>query len=86
MKNQSIFRDHLFEGQSFLVTGVGSGIGACVAREPASLGAGVGLVGRNEEKLRQVAGGLEQQGVQVAYYGGLQGIEEAAVAIHILSK
>src|SRR5256885_12631198 len=52
---QSVFRERLFEGQSGLVTGAGSGIGRCTAHELAALGARVALVGRKKEKLEAVA-------------------------------
>ncbi|CAA0097015.1 putative 2,4-dienoyl-CoA reductase [BD1-7 clade bacterium] len=52
---QSIFRPSLFTGQQIIITGGGSGIGRCTAHELASLGANLILIGRNEDKLKQVA-------------------------------
>jgi citronellol/citronellal dehydrogenase len=54
MPFQSVFRPGIFEGQTIIVTGGGSGIGRCTAHELASLGAHVALVGRTLEKLDQV--------------------------------
>ena len=51
-----------------LVTGGWYGIGAAVARELAGLGACIGLVGRNEDKLRRMCNELQQNGAEVAYY------------------
>ncbi|MDX1599715.1 MAG: 2,4-dienoyl-CoA reductase, partial [Marinobacter sp.] len=39
MSYQSIFHPDLFKGQTFIVTGGGSGIGRCTAHELAALGA-----------------------------------------------
>jgi citronellol/citronellal dehydrogenase len=50
----SIFRNDLFTGKTFVVTGAGSGIGRCTAHELASLGASIVLIGRNVEKLAAV--------------------------------
>jgi len=52
----------LFAGQLILVVGGGSGIGRCAARELASLGAHVVLVGRKAEKLTKVAAEIEAAG------------------------
>jgi citronellol/citronellal dehydrogenase len=52
---QSVFRAGLFEGQSIIVTGGGSGIGRCTAHELAALGARVALIGRTAQKLDTVA-------------------------------
>ena len=51
MPYQSVFHAGLFDGQTIIVTGGGSGIGRCTAHELASLGAHVVLVGRTLEKL-----------------------------------
>src|SRR6478609_3586483 len=51
MPYQSVFRPGLFEGQTIIVTGGGSGLGRCTAHELKSLGARLALVGRTQEKL-----------------------------------
>lgn len=48
---ETIFRDNLFAGKTALITGGGSGIGLCTARELAQLGAHVIVAGRKQEKL-----------------------------------
>ena len=55
MSYQSVFRAGLFDRQTIIVTGGGSGIGRCTAHELASLGAAVALVGRKPDKLASVA-------------------------------
>ena len=52
---RSAFRPGLFEGQTVVITGGGSGLGRCTAHELASLGAHVALVGRQMAKLDAVA-------------------------------
>ncbi|MBL4905869.1 MAG: SDR family oxidoreductase [Sneathiella sp.] len=59
MTYRSIFRPGLFEGQTIVVTGGGSGIGRCTAHELVSLGAKVAIVGRNDEKLATVKAEIE---------------------------
>jgi citronellol/citronellal dehydrogenase len=54
MPYHSIFRPGLFDGQTIVVTGGGSGIGRCTAHELKSLGARIALVGRTQEKLDRV--------------------------------
>ncbi|MEK9747947.1 MAG: SDR family oxidoreductase, partial [Pseudomonadales bacterium] len=56
-----------FEGQSFLVTGGGSGIGAATARVLVQEGALVTICGRRREPLEEVASAL---GVACAYAQG----------------
>jgi len=65
MSYDSVFKPNLFEGQSIIVTGGGSGIGRCIAHELASLGAKVILTGRKQEKLDEVAGEIIQDGGKV---------------------
>ena len=62
---RSIFRPALFEGQLHVVTGGGSGIGRCTARELARLGAIVVVIGRNEAKLDEVVAEIEHDGGKV---------------------
>jgi citronellol/citronellal dehydrogenase len=62
MPYQSVFRPGIFEGQTIVVTGGGSGIGRCTAHELASLGAHVALVGRTAEKLEQVRNEIAEDG------------------------
>ena len=62
MSYRSVFRPGLFEGQTVVVTGGGSGIGRCTAHELASLGAHVAIAGRKPEKLDAVKGEIEAAG------------------------
>lgn len=62
MSYESIFRPGLFDGQTLIVTGGGSGIGRCTAHELAALGAHVALVGRKAEKLETVKAEIEADG------------------------
>ena len=62
MSYQSIFRPDLFQGQTFIVTGGGSGIGRCTAHELAALGASVALVGRKAEKVEAVKAEIIEDG------------------------
>lgn len=62
MPYQSIFRPGLLAGQSFLVTGGGSGIGRCTAHELVALGGRVALIGRKLEKLQAVQRELAKVG------------------------
>jgi len=59
---RSVFAPKLFDGQVIVVTGGGSGIGRCTAHELASLGATVVLVGRNADKLHNVAAEIAETG------------------------
>ena len=51
MRYASVFRPGLFDGQTVVVTGGGSGIGRAIAHELASLGAHVVVAGRKEPPL-----------------------------------
>ncbi|WP_242167025.1 MULTISPECIES: SDR family oxidoreductase [unclassified Pseudomonas] len=62
MAFDSIFKADLFQGQTVIVTGGGSGIGRCTAHELAALGARVILVGRKPEKLQKVAAEIAEDG------------------------
>ena len=52
---RSVFLPGIFDGQTVVVTGGGSGLGRCTAHELASLGAHLALVGRQVAKLDAVA-------------------------------
>ncbi len=59
---RSIFRPGLFDGQTILVTGGGTGIGRAVAHELASLGAHVVLAARTLENLERVTAEIHAAG------------------------
>ena len=63
----SVFKPDLFDGQTIIVTGGGSGIGRCTAHELASLGGKVILIGRKEEKLIRVTQEIQEDG-QAGWY------------------
>ncbi|KZL17947.1 putative 2,4-dienoyl-CoA reductase [Pseudovibrio axinellae] len=75
----SILRDGLFDGQSVIVTGGGSGIGRCIAHELASLGAHTVLLGRKQSKLDTVCEEIRLDGGEVSAYS-LDIRDEEAVA------
>ena len=62
MSYRSVFKPGLFEGQTIVVTGGGSGIGRCTAHEIAALGAHVVITGRKPEKLATVKGEIKAAG------------------------
>ena len=62
MPYRSVFKPGLFEGQTIVVTGGGSGIGRCTAHEVAALGAHVVITGRKPDKLATVKSEIEQSG------------------------
>lgn len=62
MGYNSVFKPELFQNQTIIVTGGGSGIGRCTAHELASLGAHVVLIGRTLSKLETVAAEIEEDG------------------------
>lgn len=65
---QSIFRDGLFEGKLFLITGGGTGIGRVIAHEVASLGGQVVLAARKVERLEKTAVEIQNAGGQASFY------------------
>ncbi len=81
MNYQSIFRRGLFEGQTVVVTGGGSGIGRCCAHELASLGAHVAIVGRKADKLQAVAAEIIADGGKVSKHVGDIRDDAAVVAM-----
>ncbi|MEM7538904.1 MAG: SDR family oxidoreductase [Chloroflexota bacterium] len=68
MTYQSIFRSNLFDNQTILTTGGGTGIGRAIAIELASLGAHVILAARKEERLASTAADIAESGGNVSYY------------------
>ncbi len=64
----SVLRDGLFDGQTVIVTGGGSGIGRCIAHELAALGAHTVLLGRKMAKLDSVADEIRADGGEVSAY------------------
>ena len=62
MSYRSVFKPGLFEGQTVIVTGGGSGIGRCTAHEIAALGAHVVITGRKPDKLATVQAEIEASG------------------------
>ena len=62
MSYRSVFAPGLFEGQTVVVTGGGSGIGRCTAHELAALGAHLAITGRKTEKLENVKAEIEAAG------------------------
>jgi len=64
----SIYKSSLFKDKVIIVTGGGSGIGRCTAHELASLGAQVIIIGRNIEKLKNVADEIIKEGNRCDFY------------------
>jgi len=56
-----IFAAGLFDGQTAIVTGGGTGIGVAIARELGKLGAHVVIASRKEENIRPAADGLSEE-------------------------
>ena len=65
VKYSSIFRPDLFQGQTIVVTGGGTGIGRAIAWELCSLGAHVVLASRSQDHLDRVAAELPNTTTQV---------------------
>ena len=86
---RSVFAPSLFAHKVVLVTGGGSGIGRCTAHELAALGAHVVLVGRNLNKLFDVAGEIVADGGRASFHAcdirdeeAVQNTVEAIVLVH----
>ncbi len=79
----SVFRPDLFASKQIVITGGGSGIGRCIAHELASLSATVLIVGRTDEKLRDVADEIETDG-GVVKFGACDVRDEKRVAAALL--
>jgi citronellol/citronellal dehydrogenase len=62
-----LFAPSLFDKQTAIVTGGGTGIGLAVARELGRLGANVAICGRRIEKLTEAAKRLELDSIRVHY-------------------
>jgi citronellol/citronellal dehydrogenase len=60
---ESIFRSGLFDGQTAVITGGGTGIGLAVAEELGALGAKIAICGRRAEKLEEARASLAERGV-----------------------
>jgi NAD(P)-dependent dehydrogenase (short-subunit alcohol dehydrogenase family) len=64
----SIFRPDLFDGQTIIVTGGGSGIGRAVAHELAGLGAHVVIASRRTTKLERIQAEIVEAGGSASHY------------------
>ncbi len=74
----SMFREGLFAGQVAIITGGGSGIGLATAREMASLGASVAILGRKLEKIEAALETLAKDGIDASRtYGASCDIRDA---------
>lgn len=62
MGYRSVFRDDMFAGRHYIVTGSGSGFGRCIAHEISALGGKVALVGRTLAKLQDTAAEIAEDG------------------------
>lgn len=60
-----VFQQGLLADKRVLVTGGGSGLGLSMARKFLELGASVAICGRNEERLRRAAEGMDPSGKRV---------------------
>ncbi len=62
-----MFVQDLLAGQNVLVTGGGTGLGKAMAERLASLGAGIGLLGRRSEPLAATAAAIREAGGRAAW-------------------
>ncbi len=68
MPYQSVFRENSFKQKNIIITGGGSGIGRCTAHELSSLGAHVIILGRNEDKLKNVSDEIMEDGGSIDHF------------------
>jgi citronellol/citronellal dehydrogenase len=80
----SIYAPGLFDGQTVVVTGGGSGIGRCTAHELASLGAHVAIVGRSADKLDRVRDEIGEDGGSVSAFAA--DIRDEAAIIGVVEE
>ncbi|HUO33781.1 MAG TPA: SDR family oxidoreductase [Candidatus Acidoferrum sp.] len=62
-----MFQTDLLKGRAILITGGGTGLGRSMALRFAELGAGIFLVGRREEPLKETAEAIRSKGARAAY-------------------
>jgi len=62
-----MFQTDLLKGRAILITGGGTGLGRSMALRFAELGAGIFLVGRREEPLKETAEEIRAKGARAAY-------------------
>src|SRR5262245_47025460 len=61
----TVFRSQLFKGMTVIVTGAGSGFGLAIACLFGRLGADLGILGRNQERLNKAKLFFESLGAKV---------------------
>lgn len=80
--HRSIFREDLFAGRTCLITGGGTGIGRCIARELARLGATTVLLGRREHVLADTAAEIVAGGGSASWVSAnIRDAEAVAAAV-----
>ena len=83
----SIFRPGLFEGQTAIITGGGSGIGLAIARTLAELGASIAICGRKPEKREAAKKVLEAAGARVlALPCDIRDVEQVATFVDAVER
>ena len=68
MSYQSVFRPDLFQNQTILITGGGTGIGRTIAHEIASLGGHVIIASRKEPPLKKTCQEITAAGGRCSWY------------------
>ena len=80
------FQESIFRSKRVLVTGGGSGIGLCIARDFLAHGASVCILGRDEEKLSRAAADLKASGNVFTVSCNLRSDEEIPRAMDELAS